>query len=100
MTEETNGASTGGPKALVRAIYISIIAGFILNLAMTLAIQGGTEELRRPGGERDSGGRRAVRASHFGRRRKAIRPDLDGRDVLLRPRVGDGELADDLRVLA
>jgi len=43
MTEETNGASTGGPKAMVRAIYISIIAGFVLNLAMTLAIQGGSK---------------------------------------------------------
>ena len=47
MTEETLGASTGGPKALVRAIYISIIAGFILNLAMTLAIQGGAKDYGR-----------------------------------------------------
>jgi amino acid permease (GABA permease) len=41
MTEETHGASTGGPNGIVRAIYVSIIAGFILNLAMTLSIQGG-----------------------------------------------------------
>jgi amino acid transporter len=43
MTEETHGAATEGPKSIVRAIYVSIIAGFILNLAMTLAIQGGAK---------------------------------------------------------
>ena len=43
MTEETHGAAISGPKSLVRAIYVSIIAGFILNLAMTLAIQGGAK---------------------------------------------------------
>ncbi len=41
MTEETQGAAVEGPKSIVRAIYVSIIAGFVLNLAMTLAIQGG-----------------------------------------------------------
>ena len=44
MTEETKGAAISGPKSLVRSIYISIIAGFVLNLAMTLAIQGGAKE--------------------------------------------------------
>jgi len=44
MTEETHDAARSGPKAMVRAIYISIIAGFILNLAMTLAIQGGAKQ--------------------------------------------------------
>jgi amino acid transporter len=44
MTEETHDAARSGPKSLVRAIYISIIAGFILNLAMTLAIQGGAKQ--------------------------------------------------------
>jgi len=43
MTEETKGAATEGPKSIVRAIYVSIIAGFILNLAMTLALQGGSK---------------------------------------------------------
>jgi len=41
MTEETHNASTAGSKGIMRAIYVSIIAGFILNLAMTLSIQGG-----------------------------------------------------------
>ena len=44
MTEETQSAAIGGPKSMVRAIYVSIIAGFILNLAMTLAIQGGQKD--------------------------------------------------------
>ena len=40
MTEETHGAAVEGPKGIVRAIYVSIIAGFVLNLAMTLALVG------------------------------------------------------------
>jgi amino acid transporter len=44
MTEETHGAAISGPKSMVRAIYVSIVAGFILNLAMTLAIQGGSKQ--------------------------------------------------------
>jgi amino acid transporter len=44
MTEETQGAAVEGPKGIVRAIYVSIIAGFVLNLAMTLALQGGSKE--------------------------------------------------------
>jgi amino acid transporter len=41
MTEETHVAAREGPKGIVRAIYVSIIAGFILNLAMTLALPSG-----------------------------------------------------------
>jgi len=41
MTEETLGAATGGPRGIVRSIYVSIIAGFILNVAMTLALPAG-----------------------------------------------------------
>jgi amino acid permease (GABA permease) len=44
MTEETQKASTAGPKSIMRAIYVSVIAAFILNLAMTLAIQGGSKQ--------------------------------------------------------
>jgi amino acid transporter len=44
MTEETQVAAREGPKGIVRAIYVSVIAGFILNLAMTLAIQGGSKQ--------------------------------------------------------
>jgi amino acid permease (GABA permease) len=42
MSEETQGADRSGPRAIVRAIYVSIIAAFILNLSMTLALQGGS----------------------------------------------------------
>jgi amino acid transporter len=38
VSEETVGARTEAPKAIVRAIYVSAIAAFILNLAMTLAL--------------------------------------------------------------
>ncbi len=38
VSEETIGARTEAPKAIVRAIYVSAIAAFFLNLAMTQAI--------------------------------------------------------------
>jgi len=44
MTEETHQAAVEAPKSIVRAIYVSIIAAFVLNVAMTLAIQGGAKD--------------------------------------------------------
>ena len=41
MTEETLDANVSSSKAIVRAIYISAIAGLILNVAMLLAIPNG-----------------------------------------------------------
>ena len=41
VSEETIGARTGPPKAMVRAVYVSAIAAFIMNLAMTQAIPKG-----------------------------------------------------------
>ena len=41
MTEETHEAHVSGSKAIVRAIYISAVAGLILNLAMLYAIPKG-----------------------------------------------------------
>ncbi len=38
VSEETVGARTEAPKAIVRSIYVSAIAAFFLNLAMTRAI--------------------------------------------------------------
>ncbi len=38
VSEETVGARTEAPKAIVRAIYVSAIAGFFLNMAMTQAL--------------------------------------------------------------
>lgn len=46
MTEETHEAHVSGSKAIVRAIYISAIAGLILNLAMLYAIpKGGYDKI-------------------------------------------------------
>ncbi|MEV7345486.1 amino acid permease [Streptomyces sp. NPDC093544] len=39
MTEETHDASTAGPKGIVRSIWTSWIAGFVLLLGFTFAIQ-------------------------------------------------------------
>ncbi|MEU9015836.1 amino acid permease [Streptomyces sp. NPDC048479] len=39
MTEETNDASIAGPRGIVRSIWISWIAGFLLLTGMTFAIQ-------------------------------------------------------------
>jgi amino acid transporter len=44
MSEETQGAATSGPRSMMRSIYVSVVAAFVLNLAMTLAIQGGAKE--------------------------------------------------------
>ena len=41
VSEETVGARTEAPKAIVRAIYVSAIAAFLLNLAMTKALPKG-----------------------------------------------------------
>lgn len=39
MTEETHDAATAGPKGIVRSIWTSWIAGFVLLLGFTFAIQ-------------------------------------------------------------
>ena len=38
MTEETHEASKAPSRAILRAIYVSIVAAFVLNLAMTLCL--------------------------------------------------------------
>jgi amino acid transporter len=43
VSEETVGARTEAPKAIVRAIYVSAIAAFFLNLAMTTALPKGDD---------------------------------------------------------
>src|ERR1022692_1431639 len=40
MTEETHKAATAGPRGIVMSIVVSLIAGFVLLLGMTFAIQG------------------------------------------------------------
>lgn len=41
VSEETVGAAVGAPKAIVRSIYISAIAAFVMNLAMLYALPDG-----------------------------------------------------------
>lgn len=48
MTEETHDASTAGPKGIVRSIWTSWIAGFVLLLGFTFAIQSYQEPSARP----------------------------------------------------
>jgi amino acid permease (GABA permease) len=56
MSEETQGADVSGPRSMMRAIYVSIIAAFILNLAMTLAIQGGAKDYAAVAGQGSTAG--------------------------------------------
>nr|WP_240449466.1 amino acid permease [Streptomyces harenosi] len=50
MTEETRDASTAGPKGIVRAIWTSWAAGFVLLLGFTFAIQSYEGALTSPTG--------------------------------------------------
>jgi amino acid permease (GABA permease) len=40
MTEETHKAATAGPRGIVMSIVVSLVAGWVLLLGMTFAIQG------------------------------------------------------------
>jgi amino acid permease (GABA permease) len=50
MTEETRGADTAGPRGIVMSIVVSLIAGWILLIGVTFAIQNYTKELASPTG--------------------------------------------------
>jgi amino acid permease (GABA permease) len=50
MTEETHDAATAGPRGIVRSIWISWIAGFVLLLGFTYAIQSYDGALSSPTG--------------------------------------------------
>ena len=45
MTEETRDASTAGPRGIVMSIVVSLIAGWVLLIGVTFAIQNYTAEL-------------------------------------------------------
>ena len=97
MTEETHNASRSGPRGIYMSILISLIAGWVLLIGMTFAIQ--KAELRgrgdggqcRPGPDLD-------RLDRPDRRRTAAAGG-DRRPAVLRHVLGHRELADDLRVL-
>src|SRR6516164_8648639 len=44
MTEETHNAATAGPRGIVMSIFVSLIAGFVLLVGVTFAIQNYTNE--------------------------------------------------------
>ncbi len=48
MTEETRDAATAGPRGIVSSIWVSIVAGFILLVGVTFAIQNYDKELASP----------------------------------------------------
>ncbi|MFK4146270.1 amino acid permease [Streptomyces sp. NPDC004065] len=50
MTEETHDAATAGPRGIVRSIWTSWIAGFVLLLGFTFAIQSYDRALTSPTG--------------------------------------------------
>ncbi len=50
MTEETNNAAVAGPRGIVRSIWTSWIAGFVLLVGLTFAIQSYDGALKSPTG--------------------------------------------------
>ena len=96
MTEETHNAARSGPRGIVMSILISLIAGWVLLIGITFAIQkanyaGRGDRGRGPGPDLD-------RRDRPDRRRTAA-AGRDRRPAVLRHVVGHRELADDLRVL-
>ena len=94
MTEETRDAATAGPRGIVTSIVVSLLAGWLLLIGITFAIQNYGGEV----------GATVPPAQIFidaigGTGREAAAADRDRRAAVLRDVVGDGELADDLRVL-
>ena len=95
MTEETRNAAVAGPRGIVMSILVSLVAGWILLIGVTAAIQNyaGEASATVPG-----------RADLHRRRGPGARavppPGGHRRPVLLRHVVGHRQLADDLRLLA
>jgi amino acid permease (GABA permease) len=50
MTEETRDAATAGPRGIVASIVVSLIAGWVLLIGVTFAIQNYTSEAASPTG--------------------------------------------------
>ena len=99
MTEETHGADNSGPNGIVRSIYVSIIAAFILNIAMLLAMKEGAAAYASVAASRPDRRRADLRRRHHRVGRQVPGHHLDRRAVLLRYGLGHGQLADGLRLL-
>ena len=108
VSEETIQARISAPKGIVNSIWISMIAGFILLLAVSIAIPttfpvtingveytGYDEHRRRPRAVGDD-----LRVRHRPHHRPHAHPHRHRGAVLLRHVVDHGQLAHGLRVLA
>ena len=94
MTEETKSAAIAGPRGIVMSIIVSLVAGWILLIGVTFAIQHYTDEV----------GATVPPAQIFvdalgATGGKLLLLIVDRRAAVLRHVVGDRELPDDLRVL-
>ena len=96
MTEETHNAARSGPRGIVMSILVSLIAGWILLIGITFAIQ--HYEPERLSAHGRSAGADLDRCDRP-HRRQAAAAHRDRRPAVLRHVLGDRELADDLRVL-
>ena len=96
MTEETHSAARSGPRGIVMSILISLIAGWVLLIGITFAIQKANYT-----NEATAVVAPAADLDRFDRpdRRRAAATGGDRGPAVLRDVLGDGELADDLRVL-
>ena len=97
VAEETKNASVAAPKGMVRSVWVSILAGWALLVAVTAAIQNYDAER--------SSATRAAPGPDLHRRDRAHTRHLPavhlrGGAVLLRHGVGDGELPHVLCLLA
>ena len=97
MSEETRNASRSAAIGMVMSVVVSVIFGFILLVAVTFAIPGPVANTALQYDVR--------RAVHLAERDEHQVGGVPARDrlrgpVLLRPRIGDVGVADDVRVLA
>ena len=96
MTEETHDASRAGPRGIVMSIVVSVVAGWVLLIGLTFAIQSYDSALDSPTGVPPGADLHRRGRRH---RRQAAAAHRDRRPAVLRHGVGDRELADDLRLL-
>ena len=96
MTEETHSAARSGPRGIVMSILVSLIAGWVLLIGITFAIQ-------HYEATRTCAHRGAARADLHRRRRDGLgqvpAAGGDRRPAVLRHVLGHRQLPDDLRVL-
>jgi len=96
MTEETRDAARSGPRGIVGSIVVSLVAGWVLLIGLTFAIQSYDNAVAAP----DTGVPPAqIFVDAIGFTGEAPAAHRDRRTAVLRDVLGDRELPDDLRVL-